>query len=100
MVEYEGASKEHKNVFATKKQAKSAVVMAQLSQLMKVYNGGWEADWYNVNIIKYCIGRKYNNILRNNYTFTYQFLAFKTPEIRDEFLKNFEPLIRQYFMLD
>lgn len=36
------------------------------------------------------------------YTFynAFQFLTFKTIELRNEFLKNFEPLIKQYFMID
>jgi hypothetical protein len=91
--------KENKNVFATSAQAKSALAMAQLSQLMKVYNDGWEADWDD-STDKACVIRRSNNIAVCYYTSVYQFLTFKTQLIRDEFLKNFEPLIRQYFMLD
>jgi hypothetical protein len=99
IAEYDNTDKEHKNVFATKKQAESALAMAQLSQLMKVYNDGWEADW-NDGTDKACIIRRSSNIAVCYYTSVYQFLTFKTQLIRDEFLKNFEPLIRQYFMLD
>ena len=35
----------NRNVFATENQAKSALAMAKLSQLMAVYNDGWVADW-------------------------------------------------------
>jgi hypothetical protein len=87
------------SVYATEKQAKSALAMAQLSQLMKVYNDGWEADWDD-STDKACVIRRSNNIAVCYYTSVYQFLTFKTQLIRDEFLKNFEPLIRQYFMLD
>lgn len=89
----------NKNVFATEKQAKSALAMAQLSQLMKVYNDGWVADWNNEDQIKYVIERLNNSIRSNDYCVSYYFLSFKTAELRDEFLKNFELLIKEYFEL-
>lgn len=88
-----------KNIYATEKQAKSALAMAQLSQLMAVYNDGWEANWNNINQYKFCIGRFESRLNVNWYSGAYHFIAFKTAEIRDEFLKNFEPLIKEYFEL-
>lgn len=85
--------------FATEKQAKSALAMAQLSQLMKAYNGDWEPDW-NSNNTKYCIIRERDVVFKSDSMITYRFLAFKTPELRDEFLKNFKDLIKQYLMID
>jgi len=85
-------------IFATGKQAKSALSIAQLSQLMKVYNDGWEADWDN-DSNKYVIKRSCNELFTDWYESTYHFLAFKSAAIRDEFLKNFEPLIKEYFEL-
>ena len=87
------------NTFATEKQALSALAMAQLSQLMAVYNDDWEPNW-NDESIKYIIERKNNNLIKTSYYHCHYFLAFKKTEIRSEFLKNFEPLIRQYFMMD
>lgn len=86
--------------FATKKQAKSTLAKAQLSQLMKVYNDGWEPDWENVSQSKYVI---YSNAckLQTGVRYTiYNFLTFKNKDTTELFLKNFEPLIKQYFELD
>jgi len=85
--------------FATEKQARSALAMAQLSQLMAVYNDGWEPNWkgyMNKYIIHAFDGRISAQFSLNNH----YFLAFKSAELRDEFLKNFEPLIKEYFMID
>lgn len=90
----------NKNVFAIKKQAKSALAMAQLSQLMKVYNDGWEPIWNDESVDKYCIYRFDNSIYIEPCTFTFHFLVFKTEEIAWEFRKNFEQLIKEYFMMD
>ena len=90
---------ENKNIFYTKKQARSALAMAQLSQLMAAYNGDWVADWGDFEQKKYIIERVKNKINKNGTTFYYTFLSFKTSELRDEFLKNFEPLIKEYFEL-
>ena len=85
-------------IFATQKQAKSALAMAQLSQLKKVYNDDWEADFSN-NEDKFTIGRSANVLYEDTKTSTYHFLAFKSKEIRSEFLKNFKQLIWEYFEL-
>ena len=89
------------NSFPTEKQAKSALAMAQLSQLMAVYNDGWEPNWRNENEEKYVIYAENSKII-SIYTFkcNNQFLAFKIAELRDKFAKNFELLIKEYFMLD
>lgn len=90
----------NKNTFRTIQQAKSSIAMAQLSQLMYVYNDGWEANWGNANT-KYILERvNNNNIGKSNHFREYQFLAFKTPEIRDKFLENFRDLIEEYFMIE
>lgn len=88
-----------RNIFFNSKIANSALAMAQLSQLMAVYNDGWEADWGNNTQSKYVISRKCNKIMTETLHTLYYFLAFKSAEIRDEFLKNFEPLIKEYFMI-
>jgi len=92
-----------RNTFATEKQARSALAMAQISQLLTIYNDGWEPDWtqqaINYANTKYCICRYNNEIIRKDYQTRWSFLAFKTPEIRDEFMENFPDLIKDYFML-
>jgi len=45
-----------KILFATKEQAEASIALAQLSQLMKHVNDGWEPDWHNEDQFKYCIG--------------------------------------------
>ena len=67
--------------------------MAQLSQLMHVYNDGWVANWSDSNSKKYTIEIFGECVYSNYYFETKKFLAFKTSEIRDEFLKNFKSLI-------
>jgi hypothetical protein len=95
-----GLNDSYKPVFATEKQAKSALAMAQLSHLLKAYNGDWEPDWSSSAMPKCCICCGSNKIHYHTYFNYYTFLAFKTAKLRDEFLKNFEGLIKQYFMID
>lgn len=83
----------NKNIFKTEEQAKAVIAMAQLSQLMHVYNDGWVADWKNTNECKYCLFFHSNKIIKATFSDARCFLAFKTSEIRDEFAKNFESLI-------
>jgi len=93
------------NVFATEKQAKSALAMAQLSQIIKndPRFGGpiTDEEWHNDHIMKYLIDRERGQIVPEDYQLcAFRFLAFHTHEQRDLFLKENEDLIRQYFMLD
>jgi hypothetical protein len=89
---FETRHKEHKLVFATKEQAEASIAMAQLSQLMKVYNDGWEPDW-TISNNKYVIEIYMNRIERHYYQGKKYFLSFKDAEIRDLFLENFRELI-------
>jgi hypothetical protein len=85
----------NKKVFATKEQAEASIAMAKLSQLMKVYNDGWEADWSNYNQLKYCIGFTRENLEIDNWIDYRQFLAFKDNQTAELFLQNFTELIEQ-----
>jgi hypothetical protein len=85
----------NRNVFATLEQAKASIALAQLSQLMKAYNGDWVPDWTNELESKYIIIFWADRIETHCFSATRQFLAFKTPELRDEFLKNFHELIME-----
>ena len=86
-------NKDNKKVFATKEQAEASIAMAQLSQLMKVYNDGWEADWNNYNQLKYCIGFTRENLEIDNWVDYRHFLAFKDEETTELFIENFTELI-------
>jgi hypothetical protein len=84
----------NRNVFATKEQAEASIAMAQLSQLMKVYNDGWEADWSDNKV-------KYGIFYDKGIAYVYKgnsvscFLSFKDEEIAEIFFQNFKELIEQ-----
>lgn len=92
------------NVFVTKKQAKSMLAMAQLSQIIQndPRFGGpiTDEEWDDWDIPKYVIVRSSNEIRDDYFMKHYHFLAFHTQEQRDLFLEENEDLIRQYYMLD
>lgn len=88
----------NQNTFATKNQARSALAMAQLSQLMKVYNDGWVPDWSD-NESKYVINYFDHYIDRDYVLHSASFLAFKTEALCTLFLENFPDLIKEYFLM-
>ena len=96
--------KDNYNIFATKKQVKSALAMARISQIMANDErfGGVVADeeWENANIGKYALDRMYKTIIKTTYWSTYAFLAFHTKEQRDLFLEENEDLVKDYLMID
>lgn len=97
-----------KNVFATEKQAKSALAMAQISQIMandERFGGAiTEKEWENQNIQKYCIVRTLVKLVSTYYSHVYftdfQFLAFHTEVQRDLFLQENLQLVKDYLMID
>jgi len=97
-------SSDNYNVFATKKQAKSARAMAYISQIIANDErfGGVVTDkeWCN-DAFKYVIGRIDNNtIYSERRVSVYHFLAFHTEAQRDLFLKENEDLVKDYLMID
>jgi hypothetical protein len=84
--------KRNRKLFATREQAEASIALAQLSQLMKVYNSGWEADWTNDNK-KYTIDFVSKEIRKTDFCNNNRFLAFKDAKTRDLFLENFRDLI-------
>ena len=83
-------------IFATEQQAKASLALAQLTQLLKAYNGDWKPDWEDMGEDKYTIeydGR--NQLFLNTRTFTTQLLTFETTEKRDHFRKHHVDLIKQ-----
>jgi hypothetical protein len=81
------------NLFATKEQAEASIALAQLSQLMKVYNSGWAAMWEDNEQDKFCIYFFKNQIITDCSYSLHSFLAFKDTKTRDLFLENFRDLI-------
>lgn len=99
------ADDENINVFATEKQAKSALAMAQISQIMANDErfGGVVTDeeFEDEAIWIYSINRNRNKIaMYEGYYGIDHFLSFHTPEQRDLFLEENEDLVRDYLMLD
>lgn len=91
----------HRDVFATIKQAKSALAMAQLSQLMKDLGSECEVDWNDDDNHKCAIIRHGDVLTYPTATNShYAFLAFKTVGVCCAFAKKHDRLIRDYFMLD
>lgn len=92
------------NVFATKQQAKSALAMARLSQIMendKRFGYPFTTrEWMNPNIRKFVITRIHNHIETFDVVDSYYFLAFRTWSQREKFLKEYEKLIKDYLMID
>lgn len=89
------------NVFATEKQAKSALAMARISQIMANDNrfGGTITDEEWNTDKKYIIIRRGNNLgIETRYC--YEYLAFHTNKQAELFLKENEDLIKMYYMID
>lgn len=93
--------KENYNIFATEKQAKSALAMAQISQIMAnderfggvVTDEEWiDKSWYSIIRI--------NNDLRTATRFCYELLTFHTKKQADLFLEENRDLIKDYYMMD
>jgi len=93
-----------RNIFATEKQAKSALAMAQISQIMANDErfGGVVTDdeWYDSSICKYSISRERTHLKFVMYQNLYEFLAFHTEEQRDLFFKENEQLVKDYLMIE
>lgn len=93
-------STQQQQLFATKSQAIAhGIAAAQLSQLMKAYNGDWVADWTDGGQSKYCIIRDKNKLIKINQWTFYRFITLKSKELCDEFFENFEDLIKAYYEL-
>lgn len=94
------ANEENKNVFLIEKHAKSALAMAQISQLMPYYGGEITNEEWENSSSKYIIDKYDNRIDISFHRNAYYFLAFHTSEQRDEFLKNNEQLVKDYLMIE
>ena len=87
---------ENRNTFLNEKYAKSALALAQISQLLPYYDSN--VDWGNATY-KYCIDREYNKIAINQWANIYHVLAFNSRVEAERFLKYNEQLVKDYFML-
>ena len=89
------------NVFATKKQAKAALAMARISQIMandKRFGGNITND--EVGTDRYYVILRRRDALEISTRYNYEYLAFHTKEQAELFLKENEDLIKDYYMFD
>lgn len=92
-----------KNVFISKKYAKSALALAQISQLMPYYGGEiTEEEWKNVRLKKYRVLFYNSKIATNIYYDTKQMIGFHTEEQLNRFLSFPEniQLVKDLYMVD
>jgi len=91
-----------KNIFKTEKQAKSALALAQITQLITHpdYNGDWVPNWNNPRELKYVLRRVGDFIEKDLYVTSFWQLAFKTEDARNLFLDNNYDLLKEYFEID
>lgn len=81
------------NLLPSKSDAEGILALIQLIQLRDCYNNGWKPDWENGQNAKYTIYCIANSIATGTNNTNLRVLSFKTRELRDEFLTNFEDLI-------
>lgn len=97
-------SKTSYDIFATKAQAKSALAMARISQIMvndKRFGGVVsDKEWQDKNMVKSIITRVRNHISKDEIFCTYHFLAFHSYKQRDLFIEENEDLLKDYLMID
>ena len=86
----------NKNTFLNEKYAKSALALAQISQLLPYYDT--DVKWDGTTL-KYCIYRQKGKIVINTLNSSFEILAFNSREEAERFLKYNEQLVKDYFML-
>lgn len=87
---------DNRNVFLNEKYAKSALALAQISQLLPYYDSN--VNWKNIKY-KYCINKEHDKIVIKQWSSIYHILAFNSMEEAERFLKYNEQLVKDYFML-
>ena len=81
------------HVVPSENYAKAILALCQLIQLRDCYNEGWEPHWSIDLEDKWCIEIFRGQIDKAVHTVAARVLAFKSANLRDEFLENFKDLI-------
>lgn len=92
-----------KNIFISEKYAKSALALAQISQLMPYYGGEiTDKEWEDVRLRKYGLLFYRNKVSINIYYDTKQIIGFHTEEQLTRFMSFPEnvQLIKDLYMVD
>jgi hypothetical protein len=91
------------DVFATKKQVRSVIAMARISQIMAndvEHFGGVVTDKeWGIDEWKFVICRSWNRIFTKAVRSDYYFLAFHTEAQRGLFLEKYRDLVKDYLMI-
>ena len=85
--------KYYDNTLPSQQAAKAHLAYMQLHQLRDCYRQGWEPDWNDDDIIKYCIALENNRYVIYKNLVSCKFLSFQSKEIAEKFLNNFIYLI-------
>ena len=83
----------NKNTLPSEEMAKAMLALCQLIQLRDCYNQGWKLDLES-NEQKYAIISTKDGLQTHSYFEISRVLTFKTQELCEKFLKNFEDLIK------
>lgn len=84
-----------RNLLPSKEAAEAHLALMQLHQLRDCYRQGWVPDWEDAAENKWCIIKQFgkNNVV--SFVSNGFFLAFPKKEVAEEFLRNFESLIKK-----
>ena len=82
-----------KNVLPSKQAAEQHLALMQLHQLRDCYRQGWIPDWDDEKFIITVNYKEFYSV--GKCIKTKEFLAFQSREIAEEFLTNFQDLIKQ-----
>lgn len=82
-----------KNYLPSKKAAEQHLALMQLHQLRDCYRQGWIPDWDDEKFIITVNYKEFYSV--GKCIKTKEFLAFQSREIAEEFLTNFQDLIKQ-----
>ena len=89
--------------FASRKQAKSALAMARISQIMandiEHFGGAITDEEWGIDEWKFVICRSWNRIFTKAVRSDYYFLAFHTEAQRGLFLEKYRNLVEDYLMI-
>lgn len=88
----------NQNIFATRKQAESALAMAQLSILMTQPLFKWEPDWSKSCQVKYTIKNVDGELKILWYRTCKDLLSFETEPKAKLFMDTYSDLIKTYTM--
>ena len=89
--------KVNRNIILSERRAKELLAFTQLIALRDKWNeiDGFEPDWRNINIVKYCIAKQEGVIYIDKWLTISFPLYFRTEETAELFFKTFKDLIEE-----